>query len=136
MKSTALPIIAFAGLLAFAMSIPAARAQDSPPGQEMHESGVAAVEVFKDAGQSLKYAYRATRDEALDAALTTKVKTALLEDRTTRKFTIHVTSDQGTVTLTGSVESPAAAARAQSVASAVGGVEAVNNQLTWRTSAR
>ena len=138
MKSGTLPMmIAIAGLLGAAICIPGPlRAQESPAAQQMHESGASAKEALRDAGQSLAHAYRATRDEAHDAALTTKVKAALLEDRETRRFSIHVTCDQDTVTLSGAVDSPADAAHAQSVAAAVKGVAAVNNQLIWHTSAR
>jgi hyperosmotically inducible periplasmic protein len=137
MKSITPSMIVLAGLLGATMCTPGPlRAQENPADQQMHESGATAKEALRDAGQSLKHAYRATRDEAHDAALTTKVKTALLEDREARKFAIHVTSNQGTVTLVGVVDSPEAAARARSVAAAVNGVQAVNNRLTWHTSAR
>jgi len=62
------------------------------------------------------------------------VKAALLSDKRAKKYTIRVESDQGVVTLAGSVASPSAAAHAQTVASNVSGVKSVNNQLTWPTS--
>jgi hyperosmotically inducible periplasmic protein len=137
MKSSRLLVFGLAGLLGAAMTTPTfVDAQASAAGQEMHESGVAAKAVATDAGQSAKHLYLATRDEVGDAALTTKVKAALLKDSTTRSFTIHVDSNQGTVTLAGAVDSPATAVRAQSLAANVNGVQSVNNQLTWHTSAR
>lgn len=102
----------------------------------MHESGSAARQALSNAGQSVKHAYRATADEAHDAALTSKVKAAQLRDPATRKFTIHVRSDQGTVTLAGAVDSPATAAHTEQLVAAVTGVESVNNRLTWHTSER
>ncbi len=136
MKLHTLSILAFTTLLGTSLSITTVRAQESAAGQEIHESGTAARQVLSDAGQSVRHAYHATADEARDAALTTKVKAALLKDTTTRKFTIHVRSDQGTVTLAGAVDSPATAAHAQSVAGAVKGVQSVTNRLTWHTSER
>jgi osmotically-inducible protein OsmY len=136
MKSTVLSIIAAIGLLA-GLSFPViVHAQESNAAREMREGGLAAKGALNEADQSLKHVYRAAKDEISDAALTTKVKTALLEDSLTRKFTIHVSSDQGTVALSGAVDSPASAARAQNVAAAVNGVHAVNNRLVWSASAR
>jgi osmotically-inducible protein OsmY len=133
MKIKTLPILALAGLLGGALSGSALLyAQEGAAGQEMHESGAAA----EDAGSSVKHAYRATVDEVNDGALTTKVKTALLTDQMTRKFTIHVESDQGAVMLRGSVDSPETAAHAETVVASVSGVESVKSQLTWPTSAR
>jgi len=135
MKIRSLPILALAGLLGGALSGSAlVYAQEGPAGQEMHESGAAAKSAAEDTKSSVKHAYRATVDEVSDAALTTKVKTALLSDQMTRKFTIHVESDQGAVMLKGSVDSPETAARAQSVVASVSGVESVKSQLTWPTS--
>ncbi len=137
MTSTVLSMILLTGLIGAVLSTPATiYAQESAAGQEMHESAIAAKDALNAAGQSLKHVYRATRYEVSDAALTTKVKAALLEDSATRKFAIHVSSSQGTVTISGAVDSPATAADAQSVAAAVNGVRSVNNHLTWRTSAR
>jgi hyperosmotically inducible periplasmic protein len=135
MKIKSLPILAIAGLLGGALSGSALLyAQEGAAGQEMHESGAAAQSATEEAGSSAKHAYRATIDEVSDAALTTKVKTALLSDQMTRKFTIHVESDQGAVMLRGNVDSPETAAHAETVVANVSGVESVKSQLTWPTS--
>jgi hyperosmotically inducible periplasmic protein len=137
MKSSKLTILALAGLFGATMTTPAlVHAQETAAGQEMHESGAAAKGALNDAGSSVKHMYRATKYEVSDAALTTKVKSVLLKDSEITKFGIHVKSNQGTVTLSGAVDSPAAAAHAQSVAADVKGVQSVNNRLTWHTSAR
>ena len=133
MKSTTKSFIFTAALMGgIAIALPA-HAQDSAAGQ-MQQSGQAADSSASDAGSSIKHAFRATADETGDAALTTKVKAALLSDKRAKKYTIRVESDQGVVTLAGSVASPSAAAHAQTVASNVSGVKSVNNQLTWPTS--
>ena len=135
MKSRKLSVLAVAGLLGAAMTFPTfTYAQDNAAGQNMENTSNQSV--VQKADDSLKHMYHATRNELGDAALTTKVKTALLEDQATRKYTIHVNSDRGTVTLAGAVDSPAAAVRAQAVASEVKGVRSVNSQLTWHTSSR
>ena len=51
-----------------------------------------------------------------------------------RKYSIHVESDQGTVTLDGTVDSPSKAKYVETVVASVDGVQAVNNKLSWPTS--
>ena len=68
------------------------------------------------------------------AALTTKVKSKLMADSNTRPYSIHVESDQGTVTLDGTVDSPSKAKYVETVVASVDGVQAVNNKLSWPTS--
>jgi len=108
--------------------------QESAAGQEMHQSGQAIKSAGSDTGESVKHAYQGTADELSDAALTTKVKSVLLSDARTRKYSIHVESDQGKVAIGGTVESPSDAKYAQTVVAAVHGVRAVDNKLTWPTS--
>jgi osmotically-inducible protein OsmY len=137
MKLKAFPLLALAGLFAGAIgSTPLLHAQETSPGQEMSESGTSAKGAMHETGDSVKHLYHATKEELSDAALTTRVKTALLKDRETRQSMIHVKSDRGMVSLNGDVDSPAIAAHAQQVASSVKGVESVRNNLTGHTSAR
>ena len=131
--------MALAGLIAGVLSIPLPlplHAQESTAGKEMHESGVSAKAAAGAAADSVKHAYHATKDQLGDATLTTKVKTALMSDDLTRKYTIHVESEHGKVTLDGIVDSPAMAQRAQTLAANIHGVETVRNHLTWPMSAR
>jgi len=115
---------------------PMARAfcQDSAAGQEMHESGQALKSAGSDTADSVKHAYHGTADEMSDRALTTKVKSKLMADSNTRPYSIHVESDQGTVTLDGTVDSPSKAKYVETVVASVDGVQAVNNKLSWPTS--
>ena len=69
-----------------------------------------------------------------DATLTTKVKSTLLSNKHTRKYSIHVESDHGNVTIDGAVGSRAKAKYVGSVVAAVAGVKNVENKLTWPTS--
>jgi hyperosmotically inducible protein len=108
--------------------------QESAAGQEMHQSGQAIKSAGSETGESVKHAYRGTADQLSDAALTTKVKSVLLSDARTRKYSIHVESDEGKVTLDGAVESPSDAKYARTVVASVHGVRAVHNKLTWPTS--
>ncbi len=70
-----------------------------------------------------------------NAALTTKVKAALLVDEMVKGTQINVDSNAGIVKLTGTVDTPAQVARAVEVAKGVQGVQRVENNLTSSPSA-
>jgi hyperosmotically inducible periplasmic protein len=135
MKSGSLPILVVAGFLGLLMTAPTLlHAQESAAREEMQATETNAKNGA--VGQSAKHLYRASRDEVDDAAMTTEIKSALLSDKATRTFGIHVKSNQGLITLTGQVNSPQVAARAQSLAAKVSGVQSVKNELTWPSSAK
>ncbi len=108
--------------------------QDSAAGQEMHQSGQDLKSAGSDTVDSAEHAYHGTADEVSDATLTTKVKSKLLADSKVRPYSIHVESDQGTVTIDGSVDSPTTAKYVATEVASVDGVHAVDNRLTWPTS--
>lgn len=137
MRIRNLPILAVATAATLSV-LPMTRAfcQESGAGKEMHESGQAIENAGSETGQAIKHAYRGTANQLSDATLTTKVKSALLSDERTRKYSIHVESDQGKVAISGAVESPSEAKYVQTVVSAVSGVRAVDNKLTWPTSSQ
>lgn len=64
-----------------------------------------------------------------DAAITAKVKTALIEDTTTKAHQIDVTTNNGQVQLSGFVDSAAAKAQAAKLALQVNGVVSVQNNI-------
>ena len=70
-----------------------------------------------------------------DAAITTKVKSALLADDQVKGTQINVDTSGGTVTLTGTVDSQAQVQRAVEVAKGVSGVQSVKNNLAASASA-
>ena len=108
--------------------------QDSTAGQEMHKGGEAVENAGSAAGKSVEHVYHASVDQMSDAALTTKVKSALWRNERTRKYSIHVESDQGKVTIDGAVRSRKSAKYVQAVVAAVEGVHKVDNKLTWPSS--
>lgn len=65
-----------------------------------------------------------------DAAITVKVKTAILDDPALKVAEIHVSTNGGVVTLTGTVDSAQNSDHAKAVVGAVDGVKSVDNQLT------
>lgn len=64
-----------------------------------------------------------------DAAITTKVKTAIFNEPSLKLFDIGVTTEDKVVHLTGSVKTRAEMAKAVEVARKVQGVKAVRNEL-------
>jgi hyperosmotically inducible periplasmic protein len=108
--------------------------QDSVAGQEMHNSGQDIKSAASATGESAEHAFHATTDQISDATLTTKVKSTLLSNDSTRKYSIHVESDHGTVTIDGTVGSRSNAKYVASVVAGVSGVRTVENKLTWPTS--
>ena len=69
-------------------------------------------------------------DAAGDAALTAKVKTALLADDEVKGLRIDVDTSNGVVTLKGAADTQAHVSRAETVAKGVDGVKSVENRLT------
>jgi hyperosmotically inducible protein len=70
-----------------------------------------------------------------DAAITTKVKAALLADDQVKGTQINVDTNGGTVRLTGTVDSQAQLARAVEIAKGVNGVQKVENNMTASANA-
>lgn len=64
-----------------------------------------------------------------DSVITTKVKTAILNEPTLKVAEINVETFKGVVQLSGFVASPAAATKAVEVARDVGGVKSVKNDM-------
>ncbi|QDQ25827.1 BON domain-containing protein [Chitinimonas arctica] len=77
----------------------------------------------------------ASAGQALDdTAITAKVKAALMADKQVSALDVKVKTEQGVVTLTGTVDKAEANDRAQQLAAAVSGVKSVNSQLQLKTA--
>lgn len=80
--------------------------------------GCASSEANKSTGQYID-----------DAAITAKVKTALLKDPTVKGLQIQVETYKGTVQLSGFADTREEAKKAQELASSVEGVQSVKNDI-------
>jgi osmotically-inducible protein OsmY len=78
---------------------------------------------------------RSTGEYVDDAAITSKVKTKLIQDQALKAFQIDVETYNGQVLLSGFVENPEQVQRAMSAAREVEGVKSVKNALMVRDSA-
>lgn len=108
--------------------------QDSAAGKEMHTSGQDLKGAASATGESVEHAFHGATNQMSDATLTTKVKSTLLSNERTRKYSIHVESDHGNVTIDGAVGSRAKAKYVASVVASVSGVRSVENKLSWPNS--
>lgn len=64
-----------------------------------------------------------------DASITTKVKTALLQDEVVKSLDIHVETFKGTVQLSGFVDTASEKQRAEAITRDVAGVRSVKNDI-------
>ena len=71
-----------------------------------------------------------TGDYLGDARTTSKVKTAIYNEPELKVMSIHVATEEGVVTLSGTVKSRAERSKAVQVARKVEGVKQVKNDLT------
>jgi osmotically-inducible protein OsmY len=90
---------------------------------------VAAIVASLAIGASSAFAYGSDHPIE-DSVLTTKVKAKLVEDNTTKARHINVTTKNGVVTLSGTVDSTTEKDAAAQDAQKVEGVASVDNQLT------
>ena len=65
-----------------------------------------------------------------DATITTRVKTRFAKDATVSAMRIHVNTDKGVVSLSGTAKSQAERTQAESVAASVPDVKSVQNNIT------
>jgi hyperosmotically inducible protein len=69
-----------------------------------------------------------------DAAITAKVKTALVEDKQVKASDVAVNTFRGTVELSGFADNPGEIDRAVEIARRIAGVKAVRNDIGLKTS--
>ena len=98
-------------------------------GREIDQAAAKTGEKMDEASKKLGEKAAKTGEVLNDAALTTKVKTAILADPDLRVGEINVDTVANVVTLTGTVDSTAKSQKAQQVAAGVSGVKEVVNRL-------
>ncbi len=80
-------------------------------------------------GRRIEQASAEVKEETQDAAITAKVKAAIIREPELKSTQINVDTLNGDVTLSGAVETEHASARAEEVAERVEGVRSVANRL-------
>ena len=118
-------VVLASGVMAWAFQCAPARAQQTTTSssvtrqtEQVHSTGV--------------HHYQDPAEEAQDAMLITKVKTALATDGVANGHPVEVDCDHGVARLTGVVGSADDAKHAAQIATNVPGVTGVDNKLTWK----
>jgi osmotically-inducible protein OsmY len=120
---------AAASILAFSLGFaPTAFGQTGTTGQPGQDTTRQPSPSTQDEGMG-----EATGQYMDDAAITTKVKAALLANTTLKSLGISVETTEGVVHLTGDVSSNAQKSEAERVAKSVKGVKSVDNRLTVKS---
>lgn len=88
------------------------------------------VETQSSTGAKIDSMQNTAAENISDAAITTKVKSKLLADTTTKGMKIDVDTTAGVVTLNGNVATAAEKAQAEKLAKETEGVKSVDNKLT------
>ena len=104
-----------------------ARAAASDLSQDVKEGA-------QDAAQAASNAATAVGEAVADAAITAAVNAEFAKDAAVSALQINVDTNNGAVTLKGTVKDDAAKARAEDIAKAVKGVKSVQNELTISAS--
>ena len=98
--------------------------------REAKEAGAKAKEAGAQVKESLKEVGEATGQAVSDAAITAKIKAALLAEKDVKSRDIDVETFQGKVVLKGTVPDRAQSQLAVKVAQSVDGVKSVENRIT------
>jgi hyperosmotically inducible protein len=69
-----------------------------------------------------------------DATITNKVKAAIVAEPALKATAIQVKTNDGVVTLSGTIDAPEKAERAKQLAQTIDGVKTVNNELTVKAA--
>ena len=108
--------------------------QSARVGGDSAQSNSAQSKVSKT-GEAIKDAYHEAATAVSDTAITIEVKAGLHENKLTRSGDIQVHTNEGVVTLQGTVKSDEAVSAAQKVAQEASGVKEVRNELTMLPTA-
>jgi len=104
-------------------------------GQKLDRTTERAGEKMDQAAADVKQKAGQAGDKIEDAAITAKVKTALVSEPGLKALRIDVDTANGVVTLNGAVDTPQNLDRATQVAQAVEGVKSVDNRLNVKGKA-
>ena len=107
-----------------------AQSSSRSAGQSMDAAGRAMENAGSDTADAAKDTYHGAATAIHDTVITSKVKTALHEDKATQPGDIHVSTVAGVVTLKGQVPTDSISERALEVAEATKGVRGVKNRLS------
>ena len=104
-------------------------------GQKLDRTTDRAEQKMDQAAADMKQKAGQAKDKVADATITAKVKGALIGEPDLKALQINVDTDNGVVTLTGTVDTPQKLELATQVAQRVDGVKSVDNRLSMKGKA-
>jgi hypothetical protein len=123
-------LVAAAGLLGIAALLALAVHEESQFERRIDPPPVSNAEASRPTpAQKVEQTTSAVKQDAGDATITAKIKTALVAAPGVPSLQIDVNTLDGIVRLEGRVDSPQARERAEAIAQSVGGVRSVENNL-------
>jgi hyperosmotically inducible protein len=104
-------------------------------GQKLDRTTERAEQKMDQAAADMKQKAGEAKDKMADATITAKVKSAMIGQPDLKALQINVDTDNGVVTLTGTVDTPRKLELATRVAQGVEGVKSVDNRLSMKGKA-
>jgi hyperosmotically inducible protein len=104
-------------------------------GQKLDRTTERAEQKMDQAAADMKQKAGEAKDKMADATITAKVKSAMIGQPELKALQINVDTDNGVVTLTGTVDTPQKLELATQVAQGVEGVKSVDNRLSMKGKA-
>lgn len=98
--------------------------------QQKQSSGQKIKQGAQEIGQGIKQGTSETGQFLSDSTITVKIKSKLAANQGLSSFGIHVETNKGVVTLSGSVDDDSERSLAAQVARSTDGVKGVNNNIT------
>lgn len=122
MRKHAISVFTAAGIICAGIGLSACHQKQSA-GDQMKQGA-------QEMGQGLKQGASQAGQAVSDSTITAKVKTKLAANQGLSSFEIHVDTNNGVVTLTGTVANGTERRMAGNIASNTDGVKGVDNQIT------
>lgn len=134
MNTTSRYFIPLTLIAAVALSACDKKPTEETAGQKLDTTVASAQNAIDKASAESKVMGEKVETAVADTTITTKVKAALANDEVLKARDIHVETQSGQVTLTGTAPTSAALARASELAQTVAGVTNVVNRLSLSAS--
>ena len=122
MRNRTLSVVLITGIAAAGLTLSACHKKQPSPGQQMEQGA-------KQMGQGAEHAASEAGQAVTDSAITSRIKAQLAADQGLSGFDIHVGTDHGVVTLSGTVDNESESANAARIATNTDGVKGVINNI-------
>lgn len=122
MKNRTFVVLLATGIAAGSLALAGCHKKQASPGQQMEQGA-------QQMGQGAEQAATQAGQAVTDSAITTKIKGQLAADQGLSGFDIHVETNNGVVTLSGTVDTQAQRDNAEKIARTTDGVKGVTDNI-------